>query len=535
MVKKNMGLNLDSNRFDPVKLEIYKNRFHSISEEMGAALQRTAFSPNIKERRDFSCAVFDGTGKMVAQGDHMPAHLGAMPLSVQHVIRQLKLNRGDTAIVNDPFDGGNHLPDFTVVRPVYLPGEKTPMFYTANRAHHADVGGMAAGSMPLSREIYQEGIIVPPIKLEENGHFNEMFLKMLKINVRTPHEREGDILAQYMAAKVGEMRLLDVVRKNGAAEVLHYMEEMQKYSERMVRGLINNIPDGTYTFSDAMENDGITDRPYTITVTVTIKGSSTIIDFTGTDQQASGPINCVYAITVSSVFFVFRSLVNYAIPSNHGCMVPITIIAPEGTLVNAVRPAAVAAGNVETSQRIVDILFGALAEALPDTIPAASGGTMNNLTFGGTHHETGKPFTYYETIACGMGARPGKNGINGIHTHMTNSLNSPIEMLESTMPIRLHSYGFRKNSGGSGKFRGGDGIEKSIEFLTEASLNLLSDRRKYRPYGLQGGSPGKQGVNFILRNGRKMKLPSKFGIYVEKNDTFTIRTPGGGGYGKKRK
>jgi N-methylhydantoinase B len=519
-------------QFDPVKLEIYKNRFHSISEEMGAALQRTSFSPNIKERRDFSCAVFDGGGTMISQGDHMPAHLGAMPLSVNCVIDQLKLNRGDTAIVNDPFNGGNHLPDFTVVRPVYLPGSKSPMFYTANRAHHADVGGMSAGSMPLSREIYQEGIIIPPIKLEEDGRINEMFMKILKVNVRTPHEREGDIFAQYMAAKVGEMRLLEIVKKYGVAEVSYYMNEMQNYSERMVRTLIRSIPDGTYQFTDYMENDGITEKPYKIKVTVTINGSDAVIDFTGSDKQAAGPINCVYAITVSSVFFVFRSLVDYNIPSNYGCLVPIKIIAPERTVVNARRPAAVAAGNVETSQRIVDVLFGALAQALPGKIPAASGGTMNNLTFGGIHHVTGEPFAYYETIACGMGARPGKNGIDGIHTHMTNSLNSPIEMLESKLPIRLHKYGFRKGSGGKGRYRGGEGIEKIIEFLTDASLNLLSDRRERRPYGLQGGSPGKPGENFILRNRKKLPFPSKFGTFVEKNDILTILTPGGGGYGK---
>lgn len=539
-------------RLDPIKLEIYKNRFHSVAEEMGAALQRTAFSPNIKERRDFSCAVFDGDGKMIAQGDHMPVHLGSMPLSVESVIKNMTLNRGDTAILNDPFAGGTHLPDITLVQPVFLTGEKKPAFYTANRAHHADIGGMTPGSMPLSNEIYQEGFRIPPVKLEENHRFNEPLMKVLLANVRTPEEREGDLLAQYMAAKVGEKRLLDIISRNGKSEAFRYMNELQNYSERMIRAVIEQIPDGAYSFNDYMDNDGQTDSPVNISVTITVSGSDAVVDFSNSDPEVSGSINAVYAITLSAVFYVFRTLVKYSILSNHGCMKPLTVIAPEGLIVNAKSPAAVAGGNVETSQRIVDVLYGALAKAVPDKIPAASGGTMNNLTFGGTHPDTGEPFAYYETIACGMGARPNMPGIDGIHTHMTNSLNTPIEVLENQFPIRVHRYSFRRGSGGSGMHRGGDGIDKSIEFLTRASLSLLSDRRNGAPYGLFGGSPGKPGQNFVIsakvrpdsggqleadklpaeKYGKKIILPSKFNISVKRGDIFTVRTPGGGGYGR---
>ncbi|MFC1564609.1 hydantoinase B/oxoprolinase family protein [candidate division KSB1 bacterium] len=517
---------------DPIKLEIYKNRFQSVAEEMGAALQRTAFSPNIKERLDFSCAVFDGDGKMIAQGDHLPVHLGSMPLSVKSVIDTLILKKGDTAILNDPFRGGTHLPDVTIVQPVFLSGDKTPSFFTANRAHHADIGGMTPGSMPLSTEIFQEGVVIPPVKFEENGKINRPLLDVLLANVRTPEEREGDFLAQYMAAKVGEKRLLEIVGHFGKTEVFQYLDHLQKYSEKMIRSLIKDIPDGKYSFCDYMDNDGQTDVPVGIDVEITIKGSDAVIDFSKSDPQVKGCINAVYAITLSAVFYVFRTLVEYSIPSNYGCMVPIEVIAPEGLIVNARYPAAVSGGNVETSQRIVDVLYGALAKALPGKVPAASGGSMNNLTMGGIHPDTGEPFAYYETIACGMGARPEKDGIDGVHTHMTNSQNTPVEVLENQLPIKVLSYSFRKNSGGKGKYKGGEGIEKSIEFLTDTSLSLISERRVKAPYGLKGGKPGKPGENIVRKDKKAEKLKSKFNISVGKGDVFTVKTPGGGGYGR---
>ncbi len=444
MAKKNITKKKKNvSAHDPIRLEIYKNRFQSIAEEMGAALQRTAFSPNIKERLDFSCAVFDGDGKMIAQGDHMPVHLGSMPLSVESVIQNLDLNKGDTAILNDPFHGGTHLPDVTLVHPVFLPGDKKPSFFTANRAHHADIGGMTPGSMPLATEIFQEGIIIPPVKFEENGEINKSLLKVLLSNVRTPVEREGDFLAQYMAAKVGEKRLNEIVNHYGHSEVFEYLDHLQNYSETMVRKLVKSIPDGSYEFEDYMDNDGQSSDPVKIEVRITVKGNEAVIDFSNSDPQVSGCINAVYAITLSAVFYVFRTLVDYPIPSNYGCMIPLKVVTKKGLIVDSVYPSAVAGGNVETSQRIVDVLYGALHKALPGKVCAASGGSMNNLTMGGIHPETGEHYAYYETIACGMGARPEKDGINGIHTHMTNSQNTPVEVLENQLPVIIKSYKFR--------------------------------------------------------------------------------------------
>ncbi|MFC1556415.1 hydantoinase B/oxoprolinase family protein [candidate division KSB1 bacterium] len=518
-------------RKDPVKLEIYKNRFQSVAEEMGAALQRTAFSPNIKERRDFSCAVFDGTGKMVAQAEHIPVHLGAMPLSVESMVRKVGLKRGDTGILNDPFEGGTHLPDITMVRPVYLKNSNSPSFYVANRAHHSDVGGMTPGSMPLSREVFQEGIRIPPLKFEHDHEIDRSVLLLLLANVRTPHEREGDLLAQYMSAKVGEERLLELVDEFGFEEVFSYMDELQRYAERMMRAVIKRIPDGEYSFSDYMDDDGQSDRPVRISVRITVSGDSAVLDFSGSDAQVSGCVNSVYAITLSAAYYVFRTLVGFSIPSNSGCLAPVTVIAPEGTVVNARFPAAVTGGNVETSQRTVDVLYGALAKAIPEKIPAASGGTMNNLTMGGVHPETQQPFAYYETIGCGMGARPMKPGMSGVHTHMTNTLNTPVEVIEHELPVRILRYGFRKNSGGKGAFCGGDGIEKSIEFLSDASVSLIADRRKTAPYGLAGGLPGRSGRDTLRRGRKTVTLGSKFNISVTKGSVFTIKTPGGGGFG----
>lgn len=522
---------MKNKKFDPVKLEIYKNRFQSVAEEMGAALRRTSFSPNIKERLDYSCAVFEADGKMIAQGDNIPVHLGSMPKSVESVIEHLDFNPGDTAILNDPFKGGTHLPDITIVRPVFLGKSKSPSFFVANRAHHADIGGMTPGSMPLSNEIIQEGIIIPPLKIEENGKINQTLMTLLLANVRTPKEREGDLLAQYMSAKVGEARVKEIIDKNGKKEVFEYLGHLQDYSEMMMKNAIKSIPDGKYSFIDYLDNDGQSDIPIKIEVEIRVKGAKVEIDFSNSDSQVPGCVNAVYAITLSAVFYVFRTLIESPVPNNDGCMKPIKLIAPVGSIVNAQYPSAVSGGNVETSQRIVDVLYGALSKALPDKIPAASGGTMNNMTLGGIDPDSGAPFAYYETVANGMGARPTKNGIDGIHTHMTNSLNTPVEVLENTLPIRVKSYKFRKNSGGKGKYNGGDGIEKSIEFLSTASFSVISERRNISPYGLNGGEPGKRGENILFVDGKKQKLPPKVNITVKKGDVFKLLTPGGGGFG----
>ena len=517
---------------NPVRLEIFKSLFHAIAEEMGATLKRTAFSPNIKERRDYSCAIFDHHGDMLAQGDHMPVHLGSMPLSVKAAIENRNIGPGDIVILNDPYKGGTHLPDITLVSGVF--SRKKLIFYVACRAHHSDVGGMSPGSMPLAEEIYQEGLRIPPIKLMSGGKLNTDVWDLILSNVRTPQEREGDLAAMLGANRTGERRLMEVVEKYGWNEVSRYVTEILNYSERMTRHAISVIPDGTYEAEDFLDNDGITDKPIAIRVRIQIKGDQAVIDFSRSDPQVQGSVNAVYAITASVVFYVFRTLVSLLIPSNAGGMRPLQIIAPEGTIVNARPPAAVCGGNVETSQRIVDVLYKCLAAAMPGRIPAASQGTMNNFTFGGVDPRTQKPVAYYETVSGGMGARPTMDGLSGVHTHMTNSMNTPVEALEHAYPVRMLRYSLRPESGGQGKCRGGDGVIRELRFLTKAQITVLSDRRKFPPYGLNGGEPGQRGMNVLIRkDGRREELPSKFSTSVEAGDILSIQSPGGGGWGRK--
>jgi N-methylhydantoinase B len=528
---------------DPVKLEIYKNLFYAVAEEMGAALRRTAFSPNIKERRDYSCAVFDPAGAVIAMGDHMPVHLGSMPMSVAAAIAALDLGRGDIAMLNDPFAGGTHLPDITLVMPVFVTGRWSPvakpLFYVASRAHHADVGGAQPGSMGLARDIYQEGVRIPPLKIVQRGRLGRDLLQLVLANVRTPVEREGDLTAQVAACRLGARRLAEMVRRYGVAEVRAYMGHLLDYSERMMRATLRAIPAGSYTAEDFLDDDGITPDPVRIRVHITVGGPEgsgrARVDFTGSSPQTAGSVNAVRAITVSAVFYVFRCLVPGETPATAGLLRPIEIVTPPRSVVDAEPPAAVAAGNVETSQRIVDTLLRALAKAIPERIPAASQGTMNNFTLGGMAAD-GQPFAYYETIAGGMGARSTADGLDGIHTHMTNSLNTPVEALESFYPLRVRRYGLRRNSGGAGRHHGGDGVVREIELLTDAQVAILSDRRRLAPYGLAGGRPGKRGRNIHLQPGRKeIPLPGKCTLNARAGDVIRIETPGGGGWGQKRK
>jgi N-methylhydantoinase B len=515
---------------NPVKLEIFKSLFHAIAEEMGATLKRTAFSPNIKERRDYSCAIFDSLGDMVAQGDHMPVHLGSMPLSVKAAIHDRDIGPGDMVILNDPYRGGTHLPDLTIVSGVF--SQRKLLFYVASRAHQSDIGGMSPGSMPLAEEIYQEGLRIPPVTLMSKGTIDRNVWDMILANVRTPGEREGDLTAMIGANRTGERRLMEIVNKHGWPEIRRYVSEILNYAERMTRHAISTIPDGSYEAEDFLDDDGITGKPVRIRVKIRVRGDKAVIDFSNSDPQAQGSINAVYAITASAVFYVFRTLVGISIPSNAGGMRPLEIVAPEGTIVNALPPAAVCGGNVETSQRIVDVLYKCLAEAIPDRIPAASQGTMNNFTFGAIDPRTNLRVAYYETVSGGMGARPTMDGLSGVHTHMTNSLNTPIEALEHACPIRVIRYGLRPQSGGEGKWRGGDGVVREVQFLAKAQVTVLSDRRKFRPYGLQGGNPGAAGVNVLARaDGTKSEMPSKFSTLVNAGDILSIQTPGGGGWG----
>lgn len=521
-------------RADPSELEIFKNLFHSVAEEMGAALRRSAFSPNIKERRDYSCAVFDGRGDVVAMGDHMPVHLGSMPRSVAAAIESLPLSRGDIAVLNDPFAGGTHLPDLTCVMPVFAAGQAraAPIFYVANRAHHSDVGGAQPASMGLSEEIYQEGLRIPPVLLTRGGTLQRDVLAILLANVRTPTERQGDLTAQIAACKLGEQRLLELAHKHGARKINFYLAALQRYSARLMRNALSQIPDGVYAAEDFLDDDGYSARPVRLKVRVEIRGDHATVDFTGSAPQRRGGVNAVLAITTSAVFYVFRCLLGEQVPACAGLLEPIEVVAPAGSVVNARPPAAVAGGNVETSQRIVDVLLRAMARALPHRIPAASSGTMNNLSFGGTDPRTAEPFAYYETIAGGMGARPSADGLSGIHTHMTNSLNTPVEALESHFPVRVLRTSLRHGSGGRGKFHGGDGIIREIEFLTEVRCSILSDRRRFPPYGLAGGQPGKPGKNTLAVKGTTRRLPSKTLITAPPGSVLKIETPGGGGWGK---
>jgi N-methylhydantoinase B len=519
---------------DPTRLEIFKSLFHSIAEEMGAALRRSAFSPNIKERRDYSCAVYDANGEVLAMGDHMPVHLGSMPMSVAAARAAFPLYPGDMAVLNDPFAGGTHLPDLTVVMPVYLPATKRPFFYVANRAHHADIGGALAGSMGPAREIYQEGLRIPPVKLYERGKRNESILRILLANVRTPSEREGDLSAQMAACRIGERRLLEILHKYGRAEVRKYCGHLLDYSEQMMGAAIEDLRNGQYQAEDFLDDDGIDNRPLRIAARIRVTGREAEVDFSGTAPQCAGNVNAVKAIAHSAVFYVFRCLLSEDVPATSGLMRPIGIVAPVGSLVNARPPAAVAGGNVETSQRIVDTLLRALAQAAPIRIPAASQGTMNNLTIGGLDPRHGNtPFAYYETTAGGMGARPGKDGLSGVHTHMTNSLNTPIEVLETAYPLRVRRYAVRRSSGGNGKFRGGDGIIREVEVLADSQVGFLCDRRSRGPYGLAGGKPGAPGSNSIRESGKWRKLAGKCSLLAAAGSVLRIETPGGGGWGRR--
>jgi N-methylhydantoinase B len=558
-------------RVDPVKLEIFKSLYSSVAEEMGVSLRRSAFSPNIKERRDYSCAVFNQDGVLIAQGDHMPVHLGSMPMSVRAALETVKLGPGDIVVLNDPYAGGTHLPDVTMVAAVY--GERrqkagrrrqgsrgagghggradnlpaplqprspapllriSPLFYVANRAHHADIGGATPGSMGRAEEIYQEGLRIPPVRLMIGGLINDDVMRLISANVRIPEEREGDLTAQLGAIATGQERLFEIVERYGFKEADQYATHLINYTAEMTRRVIRDLPDGVYEAEDFLDDDGYSDDPVRIAARIEIKGDRATVDFTGSAPQVRGPINAVEAITVSAVYYVFRCLIPMSVPASWGIMQPITVRAPLGTVVNARPPAAVAGGNVETSQRIVDTVMLALSKA-GAPVPAASQGTMNNLTIGGTDWRTGKQFAYYETVAGGLGARPGLDGIDGIHTHMTNSLNTPAEAMEYAYPMRVRRYAIRRGSGGGGQFRGGAGIVREVELLTDAQVTILSDRRKTRPYGLNGGEPGAPGQTVLVtRNGDRV-LAGKESVHAKAGDRIRIESPGGGGWGKESK
>ena len=520
-------------KLDPISFEILKNSLISIAEEMGVVLRKSSFSPNIKERRDYSCALFNTSGQLIAQAEHIPVHLGAMPYSVQAVMKEFKddLVEGDDIILNDPYRGGTHLPDITMVSPIFFK-EKLAGF-AANRAHHSDVGGVAPGSMSaLSRDVNQEGIRIPPVKLWARGEPTQQILDFVLSNVRTPEERLGDLRAQRAANLVGAKRLGELLKKSSGSTVETGMDQLIDYSEELMLKKIRELPRKSSSAVDYLDDDGFGTIDIPVKVKVTIGPKSITFDFSGSAKQVQGPLNAVYSVTLSAVYYVVRCVTDPSIPANAGCFKPIKVTAPSGTIVNAEPPAPVAGGNVETSTRIVDVTLKAFSSIIPERVCAACQGTMNNVTIGGIDPRTGKYFTYYETIAGGFGARHSKDGVDGIHSHMTNTLNTPVEALESAYPLRIKKYELVRGSGGRGKFRGGLGIRRDTEVLAEGStISLMGERQRHGPWGLSGGMPGSPGAYGIVRRNTITSLSSKTTLTANSGDVLTVTTPGGGGYG----
>ncbi len=535
--KSDEGLDQDQAppKVDPVTLEVFRHLFSALTEEMGGALRRAAYSPNIKERRDYSCALFSMSGTPVAMGDHMPVHLGAMPMSVSAALDELgALRDGDVACLNDPFCGGTHLPDITLVTSVFFAGRL--LGYVASRAHHSDVGGMSPGSMPLATEIFQEGLRIPPVLLYREGQRNEDIQRLILANVRTPEERAGDLDAQLAALNTGKTRLIELAERAGPDTVYAAMDGLVGYADRLIEAGIAKIPNGSYRAEDWIEDDGFDSGPLPIRVALHVRDNSVEVDFTGTCPQTRGGVNAVAAITSSATRYVIRcvvqALLGEIVPAGGGSLKSVTLTLPANSLVNASLPASVAAGNVETSQRITDVLLKAFTEALPSLMPALSQGTMNNTAIGGVNLDGKTLFAYYETIGGGMGGGPGMpKGLSGVHTHMSNSLNTPIEALEHAYPFRITRYEIRRGSGGEGASAGGDGLRRDLELLVDSEVTLLTERRERGPSGANGGDDGMPGENWLLTKSGDRRLPGKVSLRAKRGNVLSIRTPGGGGWG----
>lgn len=522
---------------DPARLSIFDSLVASIAEEMGATLRHTALSPNIKERADFSCAVFDAAGQLLAQAAHIPVHLGAMPESVRAVADLAPWQPGDLAILNDPFLGGTHLPDVTMVSPIFSSGLSEPIGYAASRAHQADIGGMAPGSMPVAEELIQEGLVIPPLRLYRGGDLVSEVLQLILRNVRTPDERRGDFTAQVAAQRLGERRIAALHDDLGREAWPQHTGALLDYGERLTRAALRELPQGTWTFEDALDDDGHSSEPVPIRLRLTLAGEQAHFDFSGSAGQRRASINAVAPVTRSACYYVIRCLLPPDTPMNAGLFRPIRFTLPLGSVVAAQPPAAVAAGNVETSQRIVDTVWGAFAQILPQRMPAASSGTMNNLTAGGIDPRSGGPWAYYETSGGGLGGGPGSAGLNAAHSHMTNTLNTPAEALELAYPLRVLENSLRPASGGGGAQRGGCGLIRRTQFLGDARVTLITERRSGRAWGVNGGEPGEPGSNSLETTdpqGRAalQQLPGKVTISVRAGDAIRLETPGGGGWGE---
>ena len=510
--------------FNSVELGLFASRIAAICEEMGALLGRVAFSPNIRDRLDYSCALFNRQGHLLGQATHIPVHLGSMAYAMVDLVGSRDWHAGDMLILNDPFKGGTHLPDITLVAPVFACGELAG--FCANRAHHADIGSDAPGSMPVSRALEEEGILIPPTLLMQNGSVDEMFLQSLLQRLTSPETSRGDFNAQVAANLLGAGRLRELVEIAGLDEFVQQESSLQSWAQSLVLQSLASIPNGQYQFEDYLDDDGHGQTDIPVKVTINVQDDGVEVDFSGTANQVEGNLNCPMPVTAAAVFYVFRCLMPAHTPACHGALQGVNITAPKGCLVNASSPAAVAAGNVETSSRIVDAVCGALAQALPEQFAAASQGTMNNLAMG-TRGVQG--WDYYETLAGGMGAANDGNGRSARHSHMTNTLNTPVEVLELNYPLRITQYAIRRGSGGPGEFRGGDGVIRKYQFLEDADVSLLTERRVHPPWGLQGGEAGLCGRNEL--DGEE--LPGKLQFNAIAGQTLTIMTPGGGGYGKE--
>ncbi len=507
---------------DPIELSIFSSRMEAVCEEMGAVLRNAAFSPNIRDRLDFSCAIFDSAGELSAQAAHIPVHLGSMAFAMHDIVAQMAWRPGDMVILNDPFLGGTHLPDVTLIAPVFL--EEQHLGFVVNRAHHADIGAQSPGSMPISSHLDEEGIVIEPVHLIREGSLEKAVMDRIVPGARNPEESHGDVAAQISANRVGVGRLRDLVATLGVDAFQVGLDALNGYGERLALDSLRQIPDGCYRFEDCMDDDGQGNWDIPIRVALVVEAGRVMVDFTGTAGQVPGNINCPLSVAAAAVYYLFRCLMPEQTPACAGTFRPITLVIPEGSLIHASYPAAVAAGNVETSMRLVDVVMGALAQALPERMPAASQGSMNNLAMGSD--EPGDRWDYYETIGGGMGAGVEGGGLSGVQTHMTNTLNTPIEVLESRFPLRIRCYALRKGSGGAGERAGGDGVIREFEFLSPTQVSLLTERRHHAPWGIGGGMLGQPGRNWL--NGTP--VPAKVSLHLEGGDRLVIETPGGGGY-----
>jgi N-methylhydantoinase B len=513
---------------NPIELSIFANRIEAICDEMGAALQRAAFSPNIRDRLDYSCAVFDVDGQLCAQAAHIPVHLGSMAFAMAGIVEGVDWREGDMIILNDPYMGGTHLPDVTLIAPVYV--DRTLIGFVANRAHHADIGAQEPGSMPLSASLDEEGLVIKPQKLVEHFSVDEGLLNQLMVSMRNPGESKGDFSAQIAANRRGHGRLRELVGVMGTVQYLNALEALNEYAEQLAVASFNAIPDGHYRFSDVLDDDGLGHTEIEIQTCIQLNHGKVSVDFSGTSAQVRGNVNCPISVTAAAVYYAFRCLLPPQALACAGSFRPISISAAKGSLLNAEFPAAVAAGNVETSTRVVDVVLGALAQAIPEQVPAASHGSMNNVAMGSEASESGQAWDYYETIGGGMGASSVADGIDAVQTHMTNTLNTPIEALEMTFPIRIRRYQVRADSGGQGARRGGSGIVREFEFLQHADVTLLSERRSHAPWGLLGAGNGLCGRNLL----NQQAIKAKQHFTVNAGDSLVIETAGGGGWGRAK-